>query len=77
MPTLARCLLDPLQPDIAHASSKLSEFLTNPSPHHLECANRTLGYLYNLAVTGARIRGRVPPNPVAAVAGMFYKNTEV
>lgn len=33
------------RPDIAHAASKLSEFLTNPSKHHLECANRTLRYL--------------------------------
>lgn len=33
------------RPDVAHAASKLSEFLTNPSPFHLECADRTLKYL--------------------------------
>ncbi len=27
-------------------------------------------------VTGARIRGRVAPDPVAAAAGMFYKSAE-
>ena len=33
------------RPDVAHAASKLSEFLANPSKHHLDCANRTLRYL--------------------------------
>ena len=33
------------RPDIAHAASKLSEFLTNPSKFHLNCANRVLLYL--------------------------------
>ena len=33
------------RPDIAHAASKLSEFLTNPSKFHLECADRTIQYL--------------------------------
>lgn len=33
------------RPDVAHAASKLSEYLTNPSQHHLECANRVLLYL--------------------------------
>ena len=33
------------RPDVAHAASKLSEFLTNPSKHHLDCADRTLRYL--------------------------------
>ena len=31
--------------DIAHAASKLSEFLTNPSKFHLNCANWVLLYL--------------------------------
>lgn len=33
------------RPDVAHAASKLSEYLTNPSPYHLECANQVLLYL--------------------------------
>ena len=33
------------RPDVAQAASKLSEFLTNPSKHHMECVNRTLKYL--------------------------------
>ena len=33
------------RPDVAHAASKLSEFLTNPSKYHLDCANRVLLYL--------------------------------
>ena len=33
------------RPDIAFAASTLSEFLTNPSPQHLEAANRVLRYL--------------------------------
>ena len=31
--------------DIAHAASKLSEFLTNPSKFHMECADRIIAYL--------------------------------
>lgn len=31
--------------DVAHAASKLSEHLTNPSSRHLELANRTIDYL--------------------------------
>ena len=31
--------------DIADSASKLSQYLTNPSKHHLECANRSLLYL--------------------------------
>ena len=34
------------RPDIARAMQKLSEFLTNPSPAHIEAANRTIRYLY-------------------------------
>lgn len=33
------------RPDIAQAAFKLSEYLTNPSQYHLECANRVLLYL--------------------------------
>lgn len=33
------------RPDVAQPSSKLSEFLTNPSPYHMEQANQTLHYL--------------------------------
>ena len=33
------------RPDVAHAASKLSEYLTNPSKWHLECANQVLLYL--------------------------------
>lgn len=33
------------RPDVAHSASKLSEYLTNPSKYHLECANQTLLYL--------------------------------
>lgn len=33
------------RPDVAAAASKLAEYLTNPSKHHTEQANRTLEYL--------------------------------
>lgn len=33
------------RPDIAHAASKLSQFLTNPSKHHMACADCTILYL--------------------------------
>ena len=33
------------RPDVAQAASKLSELLTNPSKHHMDCVNRTLKYL--------------------------------
>ena len=33
------------RPDVAAAASKLAEYLTNPSQHHTEQANRTLEYL--------------------------------
>ena len=33
------------RPDIAQAASKLSQFLTNPSKHHMACANQTILYL--------------------------------
>lgn len=33
------------RPDIAHATSKLSEHLTNPSPRHLEPVTRVIAYL--------------------------------
>lgn len=33
------------QPDVAHAISKLSEHLTNPSPRHIELVNRVIDYL--------------------------------
>ena len=33
------------RPDIAHVASKLSEYFTNPSPYHLDCANQALLYL--------------------------------
>ena len=35
------------RPDIANASSKLSEHLMNPSPHHMELVNRVIIYLGN------------------------------
>lgn len=33
------------RPDVAHAASKPSEYLTNPSKRHFECANRVLLHL--------------------------------
>ena len=33
------------RPDIAYAASKLSEYLTNPSPRHLELVTRVIEYL--------------------------------
>lgn len=33
------------RPNVAHAASKLSEYLTNPSKWHFDCANRVLLYL--------------------------------
>ena len=35
-------------PDVAQAASELSEFLTNPSKHHMDCVNRTLKYLAHI-----------------------------
>ena len=34
------------RPDAARVSSKLSEFLRNPSPLHKATANRAIAYLY-------------------------------
>ena len=34
------------RPDAAKAASKLSEFLINPSPRHLEAVDRAISYLY-------------------------------
>jgi hypothetical protein len=34
------------RPDIARASQKLAEFLTNPSPNHIAAADRVIIYLY-------------------------------
>ncbi|KAI9036259.1 Ty1/Copia family ribonuclease HI [Aspergillus affinis] len=34
------------RPDIAHAISRLSETLKNPSPDHIQAANRVIAYLY-------------------------------
>ena len=33
------------RPDVSRASSKLAEFLTNPSPSHLKAADRVISYL--------------------------------
>jgi len=41
------------RPDVSRASSKLAEFLTNPSPSHLKAADRVISYLNgtrNLAI---------------------------
>ena len=35
------------RPDISYATSKLAQFLTNPSPAHLTAANRLLQYLHH------------------------------
>jgi hypothetical protein len=35
------------RPDVSFAASQLSQFVTNPSPEHLQYANRVLSYLRN------------------------------
>ena len=42
------------RPDIAKAASKLSEFLTNPGPSHIDAANHCLRYLYHTRNFGIR-----------------------
>ena len=34
------------RPDVAKTASKLSEFLLNPSPRHMEAVDRAIAYLY-------------------------------
>lgn len=50
------------RPDVAHAVSKLSEFLINPSAKHLYAANRMLlylAYIKNLSIKfDARVRNQ-------------------
>ena len=36
------------RPDIAFTATRLSNFLTNPSPDHMAAANRCIQYLYSL-----------------------------
>lgn len=43
-----------LRPDVAHAASLLSRFLTNPSPFHRRLAKRVLQYLYGTRFLGIR-----------------------
>jgi hypothetical protein len=38
------------RPDAARAANKLSEFLQNPGPIHLEAANRAIAYLYSTRI---------------------------
>ena len=35
------------RPDISFATAKLAQYLTNPSPTHIQAANRVLSYLYH------------------------------
>ena len=35
-----------MRPDIAFAASKLSEFMINPAPEHMDVADRSIKYLY-------------------------------
>ena len=45
--------------DTADAASKLSQYLTNPSKHHLECANQVLRYLIHTKDLAIEFDGRV------------------
>lgn len=51
------------RPDVAHAASKLSEFLTNPSKIHLECANRVLLYLAHTRDMSINFNAQASINP--------------
>lgn len=51
------------RPDVAHAASKLSEFLTNPSKIHLECANRVLLYLAHTRDMSINFNAQASLNP--------------
>ena len=45
------------RPDIAFATSKLSRFLTNPSPTHVQAANRVISYLLGTRTLGLKFGG--------------------
>lgn len=45
------------RPDVALAASKLSEFLTNPSTYHMDCADHVLKYLGSTKALAISYRG--------------------
>lgn len=45
--------------DTADAASKLSQYLTNPSKHHLDCANQVITYLIHTKDLAIEFDGRV------------------
>lgn len=47
------------RPDIANAASKLSQFLTNPSKHHIACANQAILYLGHIRDYAIEFDGRI------------------
>ena len=54
------------RPDSARANNKLAEFLTNPSPEHIEAAQRIIRYLYDtryLAIEYSKEGGSDQVNP--------------
>jgi len=47
------------RPDIAFASSRLAQFLQNPSPHHLALANRLIAYLFATKTLAIEYNGQL------------------
>ncbi len=56
------------RPDIAYAVSRLAEALTNPSPNHIEMANRVIAYLYNTRFLAIEYSGDSSNEEVVMVA---------
>lgn len=53
------------RPDVSWITSKLAQFLKNPSPQHCEAANRVIQYLYATRHLGLAFDGNTgPPEPL-------------
>jgi hypothetical protein len=46
------------RPDVAYATSKLSQFLRNPTPGHIAAADRVIAYLYSTRTLAIEYAGR-------------------
>jgi hypothetical protein len=47
------------RPDIAYATSRLSQFLRNPTPGHIAAADRVIAYLYSTRTLAIEYSGSV------------------
>jgi hypothetical protein len=67
------------RPDIAKTASKLSEFLLNPSPRHMEAVDRAIAYLYGtrtLAIEYGPDRDQKPEVFTCASDAAFADNQD-